>query len=130
MKYAYRGNMDSTFMTNKKEDLQSLWLELTRRSYPSDPKLKPTILRQIQSYTLSDWDKMMKAHTEYCKMVELRKAGQSYIFRPSMPPLEFPAVIGFHSFKILHDPSILPSKIVDGIRVFDVSSCQINSDES
>jgi len=126
MKYAYRGNMDPTFQTNKAEDLQSLWVLFQRTSYPADPRLKPVIQKQIQSFTLSDWQGMMARHTEYCKMVEMRKAGQSYIFRPSMPPLEFPKCVGFHKHKVLHDPSILPSKVENGVRIYDVSSCKID----
>jgi len=126
MKYAYRGNMDGTFQTNKAEDLQSLWVLFQRTSYPADPRLKPVIQKQIQSFTLSDWQGMMARHAEWVKMTEMRKAGQSYIFRPSMPPLEFPKCVGMHKYTILHDPSLLPSTVENGVRIFDVSSCKID----
>jgi len=89
----YRGNLAADFLIPKVEDLENYWVEMQRQIF--DPQKNRMVKeKRISCFRKGDWVRMMEQST-----------GKGV---PGATGLNWCHVSGWHTYELLHDPS-LPS---------------------
>jgi len=97
----FRGNLASDFLIPKEVDLQVYWVELQRQTF--DPNKNRMVKeKRISCFRPGDWQKMQEQLT-----------GKGV---PGGTPLNWVHVSGWHTFELLHDPS-LPSNVAEQLKI-------------